>query len=518
MTVDCEVESPLMKNAITSETTPLIAPAPPRMHGSDTRADLRLPPSGENSLQMLKEETLVLARYAFPVLGTQLLEYFLIVAPVVSIGHLSTNALAAITLGSMTATVSGFGIIQGLTCALDTLLPSAWTSTKPQLVGLWSQRMCVVVAAFLIPTFVVWFNAEAILLALRQEPEIAYLAALYLKWVSLGLPAYGFNNIIRRYFQAQNLFSIPTRVVMIVTPINALLNYVLVWGPEPIRLGFIGAPLATAISFNLISILSIIYGIFFIPRTAWHPISMKIFTGLGVLTRLGMSGVGQLASEYWAWEGVAFGASLLGPVALASQSVLLSSTMITFQAFFSIAVAASVRIGNLLGERKARRAGIATATSYICAFFFALFTCTMFTVFRKSWAHIFNDDPEVVSEVAAILPLCALFQMFDCMATVSGGILRARGRQLTGAVLTFSAYYIVGIPVGMLLAFKYHMRLYGIWIGLALSLLYCGVFGIWLAVRTDWQHEVDKVQNRLEEERERDRKATPIEEGEREIE
>ena len=64
------------------------------------------------------------------------------------------------------------------------------------------------------------------------------------------------------------------------------------WGPEPINLGFIGAPLATAISFNLISICSIIYGIFFVPQTAWHPLSRRIFTNLGVLVRLGMGGVG----------------------------------------------------------------------------------------------------------------------------------------------------------------------------------------------------------------------------------
>lgn len=42
----------------------------------------------------------------------------------------------------MTASVSGFSIIQGLSSALDTLLPSAWTSPHPNLVGLWSQRMC----------------------------------------------------------------------------------------------------------------------------------------------------------------------------------------------------------------------------------------------------------------------------------------------------------------------------------------------------------------------------------------
>ena len=73
--------------------------------------------------------------------STQLLEYSLVVVSVVSIGHISTTALAAISLGSMTASVSGYSIILGLSSALETVLPSAWTSDQPQLVGLWAQRM-----------------------------------------------------------------------------------------------------------------------------------------------------------------------------------------------------------------------------------------------------------------------------------------------------------------------------------------------------------------------------------------
>ena len=63
------------------------------------------------------------------------------ITTVVSIGHLSTTALAAATLGTMTAGVTAFSIIQGFASSLDTLLPSAWTSEDPRLVGLWAQRM-----------------------------------------------------------------------------------------------------------------------------------------------------------------------------------------------------------------------------------------------------------------------------------------------------------------------------------------------------------------------------------------
>ena len=55
------------------------------------------------------------------------------------------------------------------------------------------------------PILAIWFNAEPILLALNQEPEVARLAGIYLRWASLGLPAYTFN-CISRYYIFQSLF------------------------------------------------------------------------------------------------------------------------------------------------------------------------------------------------------------------------------------------------------------------------------------------------------------------------
>ncbi|EGO03410.1 hypothetical protein SERLA73DRAFT_174879 [Serpula lacrymans var. lacrymans S7.3] len=446
---------------------------------------------------MFQEELRILTKYTVPVFITHLFEYSLIMASVVSIGHLSTTALAAATLGSMTANVSGYSIFQGFASTLDTMLPGAWTSSQPQLVGLWSQRMGVVMGATLIPVFVIWFNAESILLLLQQEPEVAQLAALYLKWSSIGLPAYAFNLISRRYFQSQGLFAVPTRIILVIAPINVLLNYLFVWGPESIRLGYIGAPIATSISFNLVSVASVVYGIFFVPNTAWHPLTTRSFTSLGVLVQLGLAGVGQTASEWWSWELVGLAASLLGPVSLAAQSVLLVSASTTFQAPFALGVATSVRIGNLLGERKAKRAGVSANTSVVMAVIIASFWSVLYLSFRKSWGHLFNDDPEVVTLVASILPLVALFQVFDAVSAVTAGILRARGKQFTGALLNLSAYYIIGIPFGIWLTFKHDMELIGLWVGLTVSLVYCAGWGVYLCLKTDWQREVKKLMDRL---------------------
>lgn len=231
-----------------------------------------------------------------------MLDYSLDIAAVISIGHLSTANLAAATLGSMTATVTGHSIITGLASTLDTVLPSAWTSPEPRLIGLWCQRMAIVMAVFLIPITAIWLNVETILLFLRQDPEIAHLAALYLRWSLLGLPAYGFNQIAQRYFQSQGLFDVPTRILAVVAPLNAVLNYLLVWGPDCMQLGFIGAPIAAAISVNIGSLVYLFYGSYVTSHATWHPLSYRAFTRLGILVRLGVAGIGEIASDWWSWE------------------------------------------------------------------------------------------------------------------------------------------------------------------------------------------------------------------------
>ncbi|KAF5349339.1 hypothetical protein D9758_011758 [Tetrapyrgos nigripes] len=522
-----------------------------------------------STLAIFHSELRILTRYALPVYSTHLLEFSIVMASVLSIGHLSTTALAAISLGSMTANVTALSIIQGFISALDTMLPAAWTSRSPELVGLWSQRMAVVLAVALIPMLTVWWNAEVILLGLRQDPEVARLAGLYLRWMSLGLPAYAFNGVSRRYFQSQGLFTVPTRIIFIAAPVNAILNYILVWGPGKlagIRLGFIGAPIATAIAFNLVSVLSLSYGVWIEKererkyqlelanweaeqqdevgsetdneqspgqgvgsrrggygatsndvernaskktqsqkqkcekpkkKTAWYPLSFRSFTSLSQLVSLGLGGVGQTASEWWAWELVGLAAALLGPTILAAQSVLLVSASATFQAPFALGVGGSVRIGNLLGERHARRAKVAAYTCIVMGLGLSAIFSAMFVIFRNKWSYIFNDDPAVAKVVSQILPLVALFQVFDGNSAITAGILRARGKQILGALLNLSAYYVIGIPFGIWLAFRFDLGLAGLWIGLTVSLIYCSFFGTILCWRTDWEREVEKVKERL---------------------
>lgn len=168
---------------------------------------------------------------------------------------MGTIELAAASLANITANCAALSIIIGFVSALDTLCPQAFTSPYPERTSLYAIRTSILLMILFIPELLVFWNAEPIFLFLRQDPSVAAAASDYLRVLSFGLPGYAVFEVTRRWLQAQQLMYPPTLVVFFVAPLNALLSYFLVWGPEPYRLGFLGAPAATAFSFNLMGLL-----------------------------------------------------------------------------------------------------------------------------------------------------------------------------------------------------------------------------------------------------------------------
>ncbi|KDN44750.1 MATE efflux family protein [Tilletiaria anomala UBC 951] len=443
-------------------------------------------------------EVKVLVGYSLPVWGTHLLELSLNIVTVFSLGHLGTKELAAASLASMTANVTGFSILSGFVSALDSLLPAAYASASPWTVGLWTQRMTIITASLLIPISAVWWAAEPLLLALGQDAQVAALAAKYLFILSFALPAYAGFETSRRYLQAQGLFTAPTIAVSIASVINVPLNILLVYGPPSVCLGFVGAPIASLISYYLMLVLGLLQ-CYIAPRQAWGGWSWRAldFKGLAVCWQLGFASTTAMAAEWWAWEITGLLTSWLGTTPLAAQSVLLVTSSITYQLPYAIAVAGAVRVGNLLGANKPAYARLSSSTSLFIGLASGVANSAALVSLRGSWGWLFSGDKEVVDLVADILPFVAAFQIFDSICGVGGGILRGSGRQHLGAYINLVSYYLAGIPVSILLL-KLDWRLEGIWFGLTVGLVLGSIGTTWVIMRTDWHAEARKVQERME--------------------
>ena len=78
------------------------------------------------------------------------------------------------------------------------------------------------------------------------------------------------------------------------------------------------------------------------------------------------------------------------------------------------------------------------------------------------------------------------FFLFDSLQTVIKGILIGKGRYGLSVIWSAIIYYLVAVPVEIVLAFPLGMDIYGIWTGMIVGALLVSIaLGI-LAVRTPW--------------------------------
>jgi multidrug resistance protein, MATE family len=176
-----------------------------------------------------KREAQVIGNYWLPLMVAFLLQYSLTLASILAVGRLGKAELGAVSLAGMTSQITGYAIFQGLATSLDTLCAQAYGSGHLKLVGLQMQRMVYFLLLVSVPIGVLWAFADRILLSIVPEQDVAILAGKYLKVIILGLPGYALFESGKRYVQAQGLFTGPLYVLLIISPLNAFLNWFLVW-------------------------------------------------------------------------------------------------------------------------------------------------------------------------------------------------------------------------------------------------------------------------------------------------
>ncbi|EEP75477.1 conserved hypothetical protein [Uncinocarpus reesii 1704] len=440
-----------------------------------------------------QREAKVLVKYTAPLMVSFLLQYSLTVASIFTVGHLGKIELGAVSLASMTANISGYAIYQGLATSLDTLCAQAYGSGRKDLVGLQMQRMIWFLWTLTIPIGIVWIFADKILMAIVPEKQVAILAGRYLKVVLLGAPGYACFEAGKRFVQAQGLFSAPLFVLIICAPLNAFMNWLFVWH---FGMGFTGAPLAVAITDNLLPLLLFLYVYFIGGRECWNGFTRRAFANWGPMIRLALPGFLMVEAEVLAFELLTLASSYFGTTVLAAQSVLATISSIMFQIPFPFSIAASTRIANLIGATLTDSARVTAKVSMVGAIILGVINITLLSSLRHYIPFLFTSDPDVVAVVAQVLPICASFQVCDSFATNCNGILRGLGRQSFGGYVQLFCYYVVALPIGFGTAFGLEWHLWGLWGGVAIGLLLVGLIeGVYLS-RVDWERSVDDAKKR----------------------
>ncbi|TDZ47217.1 putative transporter [Colletotrichum trifolii] len=440
-----------------------------------------------------QRETKTIVQYAAPLIVTFMLQYSVNVVAIFAVGRIGTIELGAVSLATMTSTITCYAPFQGLATSLDTLCSQAYGSGHRHLVGLQLQRMTYFLLMCFVPLAVLWFFADSVLGLIIPEPESARLAGMYLRVLILGGPGFVCFEGGKRFVQAQGMFQATTWVLLIAAPINIFVNWLFVWR---LGWGFIGAPIAVVCTQNLLPLLLFSYVRLVDGRQCWGGFSRRALSNWGPMLRLALPGMIMIEAEYMAFEVLTLFSSRFGPEYLAAQSVVLTLTAITYQIPFPVSIAASTRIANLIGAGLVDAAKTTGKVAFGAALTVGVFNVILFGGLRFHLPRLFSNDEEVIAIVANVLPLCAVMQVFDGLAAGAHGLLRGIGRPSIGGYANLAVYYGVALPLSFSTAFLLDWKLKGLWFGVTVGLALVSAIEYAFVALTDWHKAAKEAETR----------------------
>ncbi|KAJ7173576.1 MATE efflux family protein [Mycena filopes] len=449
-----------------------------------------------------------LLRDSTPVILSYILQNSIQTVSVLIAGRLGPDELSVAAFSLMLAFVTGWCVALGGTTALDTLGSGAFTGGHPKDLSIHFQRCVIILWILLIPVCVLWWFIEPVLLSLGQSASLSRDVQIFLRILTLGAPGYiGFESL-KKYLQCQGIMGASTAVLLIISPVNIGLNIFLI---HHTPLGILGSPLALSLTywlcFGFLGLWTSISSAHkqnatwdgFQPAAIFHPRSCYLFL------KLAIPGILMVGTEWAAFEIVALAAGRLGALPLAAQSVIMTTDQILNTIPFGIGVAASARVGNLIGARSAAAAKYAAHASALLSVVVGLVVMIIMMCSKNVYGYLFSDDVNVVRLVGKVMPLVASFQVADGLAGSCGGVLRGQGRQHLGALFNCVAYYVLALPMGITLAFhpRTALGLQGLWIGQVVALFIVGLGEYSVVWYSDWELEIQRGIERNEEEAKR---------------
>lgn len=392
----------------------------------------------------------------------------------IMVGRLGANAIAAIALGCAThfpPSLFGMGLLLGL----DTLVAQAYGRRNYDSCHRWMAQGIYLALIITPPLMIVTLAASYCLAPLGIGHELAQPAASYLRilnWSTLPLMIYAAT---RRYLQAVGDVRVITITLIISNLLNWFGNWVLIQGKFGMpALGIRGSGLATVISRIFIAV-ALLGCAWRHERQRGHPLfrqwAAPHLQRIKELARLGAPAAGQILLEVGAWNIVALSTGWLTSIAIATNQIVFNYVTLAYMVPLGISSAAAVRVGRAVGAGDYARARRDGWLALALGAGFTLISATVFLTLPVPLIALYTHDPAVMAVGTSLLGLAATFQIFDGVQTISTGALRGLGQTRTPMLANLVGYWVLGLPLGLILCFAFRRGIYGLWIGLTVALI-----------------------------------------------
>nr|XP_051680366.1 multidrug and toxin extrusion protein 2 isoform X3 [Oryctolagus cuniculus] len=424
----------------------------------------------------------------------QVLNFLTYVVGTVFCGHLGKVELASVTLGVAFVNVCGVSVGAGLSSACDTLMSQSFGSPNKKHVGVILQRGSLILLLCCLPCWALFLNTQHILLLFRQDPAVSRLTQDYAMIFIPGLPAIFLYSLLAKYLQNQGIVWPQVLSGVVGNCVNGVANYALV---SVLNLGVRGSAYANTISqFVQAAFLFLHIVLKKLHLETWEGWSSQCLRDWGPFLSLAIPSMLMMCVEWWAYEIGSFLMGLLGVVDLSGQAIIYEVATVVYMIPMGLGMAVCVRVGTALGAADTLQAKRSAVSGLLCTAGTSLVVGTLLGLLNSQLGYIFTSDEEVIALVNQVLPIYIVFQLVEAVCCVFGGVLRGTGKQAFGAIVNAIMYYIVGLPLGIVLTFVVGMRIMGLWLGMLTCIFLAAVTFVVYAVQLDWKLAAEEFRAR----------------------
>ncbi|KAF8031446.1 hypothetical protein BT93_D0608 [Corymbia citriodora subsp. variegata] len=435
---------------------------------------------------------------AGPAVMVYMINNFMSLSTRIFAGHLGNLELAAANLGNSGIQLFAYGLMLGMGSAVETLCGQAYGSNRYEMLGIYMQRAMVVLTATGIPLTIIYVLSKPILLLLGESTEVASEAAVFVYGLIPQIFGYAANFPIQKFLQAQSIVRPSAYISAATLCVHILLSWLAVY---KLGLGLIGASLVLSLSWWIIVGAQFIYIVTSRQcKQTWTGFSLQAFSGLWDFLKLSAASAVMLCLETWYFQILVLIAGLLPDpeLALDSLAVCMAIQGLLFMVSVGFNAAASVRVGNELGAGHPKSAAFSVVMVNLVSFIIAVIEAIVVMALRHVISYAFTDGETVANAVAELCPYLAITLILNGVQPVLSGVAVGCGWQAFVAYVNVGCYYLVGIPVGCVLGFKFGLGAKGIWSGMLGGTAMQTLILIWVTYRTDWNKEVEKAKERLD--------------------
>jgi MATE family multidrug resistance protein len=423
---------------------------------------------------------------AVPITAVHLSQMILGFVDTLMIGRVGVVPLAGAAFANALSNILFIAGI-GLLTAVSVLVSHAYGAGNRREAGEMLRRGLVIAVVSGTGIFAVIWGSFPLLGLLGQPEEVIIACKPYLWYMALSIPVALATICFKNYAEAQEAPWPGFWTGLVAVFLNIFLNWVLIYGNLGMpAMGLEGAGLATFIS-RIANLLLLIAWLKrdkgFIESWPRRWLGALPMEALSSMVRLGFPVALQLVMEIGAFAASALLMGWLGVIEMAAHQIALTYAATTFMIPLGISLAVAIRVGHVIGAgqpERARPIGFGAVGFGVLAS--AVFA-SVFIGFNETLVSLFTKDPETISLAAILIIIAGFFQLFDGTQALSVGALRGCKDVKVPTYVIFAAYWLIGIPIGALLAFQFGLGAPGVWIGLASGL---GAAAIGLLTRFAW--------------------------------